>query len=392
MQNLELGYILINEKNKNTRLGDLKYFDQSKLTEKVKVENLLSDSIVKEYGIFCLPILMVNPHYWTDSYIELINENNIESLIFSIFATGFLFKPNIEASTLKSLDFLARTPSIKQIYIQQQKDIMFLEPDFFDINDFSPIEELLNLECINISNNETYVNIDFSKLHFLRTVNAQFLENNKSLYSCINLEQLYSRYYEENLLPIKKLTKLISLELYAENLRSLRGLEFLSNLKTLKLDLTSKFKSFEIVSSNTLETLSLYDGKSIKSLKSLSNLKNIKRINFTNFKKLESVKDLNKCSNIEHITFVDCKIPNDINELGSLKKLKTLTINDCKNIESLSFVKEIQELKVLSFDGNTKVIDGSLNFLKELYAKGVNIVFNDRKHYSLKWKDLSLND
>jgi hypothetical protein len=45
-------------------------------------------------------------------------------------------------------------------------------------------------------------------------------------------------------------------------------------------------------------------------------------------------------------------------------------------------------MKYIAFCGNTKIIDGNLDFLKPLAQKGVEIYLTNRRHYSIKAKEL----
>jgi len=262
------------------------------------------------------------------------------------------------------------------------------------IEDYTPIENLKKLEYIYIPDSggfPVYVDIDFSKLKQLKKVNLQFPQGNVSLYECINIESIDTRYYEKNFTALNKLQKLNFIGAYCDNLESFEGITKLGNLEDMKLETTSSLKELKDLHSDTVRIFYLYteQASKLKSLEGIEGLTVVKHIALNGYKKLESIGSLSRCHTLKTLTFENCKIPSDIDQLSALKNLEKLTLDDCKEINALEIVKKLPNLKYLSFDGNTKVIDGNLEFLKELNNQGVEIYFNDRKHYNLKFKEIT---
>ncbi|CUV66608.1 hypothetical protein BN3087_960002 [Sulfurovum sp. enrichment culture clone C5] len=387
-----LNCIFIDESNKDKKYRELDYFDHSLFEQNTNVKNtyLFDIELFKSFDIipFGFPILIIDPRFWNNIYIDINQKYNIESLVISTYMTALLKKPTILPTILSSLDFLKYFKSLKQFYLQPQKNILFT--DFWDIKDFTSLEYLSNLEDLSISNDETVVNIDFAKLKQLKKVNLQYPRENKTLYECTNLESIDTRYYEKDLTSLSKLQKLNFLSAYCDNLESFEGIKKLSSLKDFKIETTSKMKEFKNLQSDTIKTFYLYteEASKLKSLDGIEGLTSIENIAFNGYKKLESINSLSKCHTLKIITFENCKIPNDIYLLSELKNLEKVTLDDCKDIQSLKFVEKLSNLKYLSFDNNTNILDGDLKFLKELNKKGVEIHFNDRKHYNIKYKEI----
>lgn len=393
IEDIGLNCLFIEEKNKDKKLVELDYFRQEAFVsnENVKQALLYNKEMFKDFNIsfYGFPILVLDPRNWHDIYIDIIDKYQIKSLIFSAYLTTFLEKQAIEQKQLIDIGFLKQISSLKQFYIQPQKDMIFEE--FWSIKDFTPLEYLQKLEYLSISNNETFVDIVFSKLQMLKEVNLQYPKDNKTIYECQNIERIDTRYYEQDLMVIEDWKKLKYFSAYCDNLESFNGLENLNQLDTFRPEVTSKFKTFEGTKSKSIKTFFIYTEakKTPKTLQGISGLEVVENIAINGFKQLDSIDDLHQCISLKELTFENCKIPKDIVKLGMLKNLEKLILDNCKDIESLEFVREFQNLKYLSFDGNTKIINGNLDFLKELSNHGVEIYFTDRKHYSVKFKDLN---
>jgi hypothetical protein len=235
---------------------------------------------------------------------------------------------------------------------------------------------------------------------------------------------------------LSKLKRLNYLSLYAGNLITFVGIDDLTNLNDFRLEVTTRFKTFKGLKNNTVETFMFYSERcNIKSLEGIGGLEKAKVILLAGLKKLESIGDLDKCLDVEELEFQKCVLPDDISKIevldnikifrllsckkipsiefisklnnlkklqiestvlpdnigcfGNLSHLESLELIDCKEIKSLAFVSQLSALKYLNFAGNTKVLDGTLDFLDELQARGVSISFNNRKHYTRKIKDVN---
>lgn len=416
IEKLGLNCVVIDEGNKNKTYSELGYFDLDDpfLSKNVNIQSavLLDTKTFEDFGIklYGFPILIIDPRFWNDIYIEIMNKYKIEVLIFSIHLTVFLKKPTVKKTTLTSLNFLKSLKHLRQFYLQPQKDVIFEQ--YWDIKDFTPLEYLENLEYLNIPNSDTYVDIDFSKLKNLKEVNLQFPKENKSIYQCKKLERLTTRTFLEDFKVMKELKNLEYFVSYAGDLKSFSGVGALSSLKTLDLEISMKVKELvEIESLGHLEEFVLRNAKGMISLGKLYELKKLQRLLFSDIRKLESSGDINSCKSLKllvfensiipkdltleecvslkELKFENCKFLNDFNQIGDLKNLESLELIDCKEIESLEFVKKLKKLKYLNFAGNTVIKDGNLDFLKEFSERDVYILFRDRRHYSVKLEDIN---
>lgn len=441
IEKLGLNCLFIDEENQNKRCIDLDYIDSDDifLKNNISFQNstLLPEiNTFKSFGInsIDLPMLIVSPEYWDDIYIEIINKYSVKNLILSAKLTTFLKKPTREKKLLTNLSFLKSTSPLTQFYLQPQKG--FFIDDIWDIYDFKPLEYLRELEYLSISNNETLVDIDFSKLTKLKEVNLQTVEKNRTLYECYDLERINSRYYEKDFLLLSKLEKLMHVSLYLDNAVNFIGINKLINLKEIHLEVTTKLKSFEGLSNKSIEIFWLYSDKcNAKTLDGIGGLVNTKQILLAGLKKLDSIGDLKNCKSVIELEFQKCTlpddiisvkelynleifkllkcrgvfslsflskienlkeihiegtiIPDDISDICLLKNLESLTLIDCKEIQSLEFVTSLENLKYLNFAGTTKILDGNLDYLDILKVRGVSISFDNRKHYSRKIKDVN---
>ena len=125
--------------------------------------------------------LIAQPQYFNKVMIEFIIQNHIECLYLEDRIIGIFFEKEIEKfRTMTDLAFLNYISHLKCFKLDMHTSI-FSDKSIADINDFTPIESLKNLECISIPNSgykDVYVDIDFSKLIKLKNVNLQFPKKN----------------------------------------------------------------------------------------------------------------------------------------------------------------------------------------------------------------------
>lgn len=379
------------------------YFDEQTIKQKVTLEKagIFGEDELWEFdklwnydeSFYGLHTLMVQPQYWNDGFIKLVKEKSVKCLILTEKIIGAFYKSNPKKiKTLKSLDFLDYMPRLECLKINAQAPFLSIAK-IIDIEEFSPIEKLSNLKYLKIledPGSSIVVDIDFSKLPQLKEVNLQYPIENKTIYKCKKIESIDTRYYEKNSNIMKSWKNLKYFSAYCDNLESFEGLDNFDKLEIFRPEITSKFKTFEGLNSKNIRKFHIYTEakKTPKTLEGISGLVQVRDMAINGLKKLESIGNLYQCHTLQELTFENCKIPNDISMLNSLASLEKLIFDDCKDIESLAFVKELPKLKYLSFDGNTKVVDGNLDFLKKLSDSGVEIYFSDRKHYSIKCKDL----
>jgi len=387
--------------NKTQYINHALYLNQETIKEEItSLANKLGDTTYKleelwdyKNNLYGVDSLIVQPQYFTQEMITTINEKHINGLYFEDrLISGFFKKEPNKYKTLTDLSFLEKIPHLKSLQIDGYTSF-FSDKPIIKIEDYTPIEYLKRLEYIYIPDNGDFpisVDIDFFKLKKLKEVTLQYSKNNRTIYLCENIESIETRYQEKDLNIIKNWKKLKYFSAYCDNLESFSGLDKFTKLEVFKLETTSKFKTFEGTKSKSIKTFFIYTEarKTSTTLNGLSGLKNVDIISLNGFKQLESINDLSYCLTLKELTFEKCKIPNDVSTLSSLVNLEKLVFDDCKNIESLAFIRKLPNLKYLSFDGNTKVMDGNLDFLKELSNINIEIYFTDRKHYNIKCKDL----
>jgi hypothetical protein len=390
---LGLNCIFIDEDNKDNFLKDLDYIVQNAIGQNPSVLNskLLNKDMLDSVGIdVCpMPILIIDPRYFDEIFLDIVQKHNVQSLILDGTLAAFLKQPSVKAKALRTIDFIKKMPSLKLFYLQPQKDMIFSE--FWDIDDFSSIEGHKTLEYLYIPNNTQFIDIDFSTLPSLKAINLQYPKENKTIYECKNIEYVKSIYYEQNLSFIKNWSKLKKLGAYYDKLESFGGIENFKHLKELVGQFTSAFKTFKGTNSKSIKTFMLYTEarNTPKTLEGIGGLEVAELIALNGLKKLEDLGDLYKCQNLKELRLERCHIPNNIGDtVKRLPKLERLILDDCGDIESIAFVKEMLSLKYLSVSENSKIIDGNLDFLKALAQKGVEIHFTPRKHYTITYDDV----
>ena len=340
--------MFIDDINKECRLKNLEYINSDDRwfmgNKSIQKAKLLSIESFESFGIYRshLPMLVVDPSYFDDIYIDVMKKYKVKSLILNATMTTFLKKPTAERKVLRNIDFIKDLPFLKLFYLQPQKDMIFTE--FWDIRDFTSLKYLQNLECLSVGNNEIFVDIDFSQLKQLREFNLQFPKENKTIYQCKNIESADTLYYEEDFLMIQNWKSLKRFDAYFDKLKSFEGLESFKYLKEFKGEFTSKLKSFEGIKSKSIETFFYYTEarNTPTSLEGISGLENVKLLKFSGLKKLESIADLTQCSKLEEVWFEESKVPNDIEKLAQMPNLKKIFIDYSEDV-----IKQYPKLKPL---------------------------------------------
>ncbi len=176
-----------------------------------------------------------------------------------------------------------------------------------------------------------------------------------------NIESL-SIDYHKNWIDLFKCTTLKDLRIWKLPFETLKEISVLSNLNFLKL-VQGKTKS----------------------------LKGIDELNLAHFEahKISSLKDIGisrEYKTLENFHIYDCKSVQNHERIKNAKNLKSLRYANCGEMESISFIKDMSKLKEFRFP-KTLVKDGDLSYLKNVDV----IMYNDKKHYSHKYKDLFLD-
>jgi hypothetical protein len=348
LESVGLNCVYIDKQNKDCLLRNLSYINTDnpsfKANKNIQSQKLLDKKFFNGFGIgrIFLPVLIVDPSYFYDIYIEIIKKYKVQSLILDATMSVFLKKPTAKRKVLRSIDFIKDLYFLKLFYLQPQKDMMLI--DFWDIDDFSPIEHLKELECLYIPTNDLFVDIDFSQLKQLKEFDLQFPKENKTIYQCQNIESAETRYYEADFSMIQNWKSLKRFGAYFDKLKSFEGLENFKHLKEFKGQFTSKLKSFEGLKSKSIETFFYYSEvrNTPTSLEGISGLENVKLLKFSGLKKLETIADLTQCSTLEEVWFEESKVPSDIEKLAQMPNLKKVFIDYPGDV-----VKQYPKLKPL---------------------------------------------
>lgn len=178
-------------------------------------------------------------------------------------------------------------------------------------------------------------------------------------------------------------------ELYLVNTKEIRGFNTMTALNSLTLvNVQASFFSHEIFSVfSNLSTLQILSGKLPESLNFLQNAKKLNELELFNIK---TPIDLNILQNssvaIQTLKIEKCrKVLNLETTLCSLKFLKYLSLIDSGTLESAAIINALSKLKTLVILGSSYFLKGDIDDLKKLDWVSID----DKKHYSLKNKDLN---
>lgn len=250
----------------------------------------------------------------------------------------------------KCLGFLVSS-NIKHLYIgslwgYKLYDLEFLKGIAGYVEGVT-VDSSVDQNAVNLLHNLRYLNIynekqpiDLSNFPKLETCTANFGKNLIGLESCKNLNELTLVGYRpksKDFAEFPELKKLAKLKVLGGSLLNLSG------IGNLPLSEFSVFSLAKLTSISALTSLS-------KSLRKLQ---------------IES-----------------CRRVTDFDSLRSMRALEKLMISQCGSIPSIDFIKEISSLVFFSFSG-TNILDGDLSPLEGLKYAG----FDDKRHYSRKWKD-----
>lgn len=119
---------------------------------------------------------------------------------------------------------------------------------------------------------------------------------------------------------------------------------------------------------------------SIQSVKGIESLTNLRTLLLGNCRRLSSLDNLASSTNLRSLRFELCPRLRNYTPLGFLSKLEELEIIDCNRIQTIKFVEKLDALQRLSLLGSTVVMDGDL-----LPAKHVKDMFyKNRNHYNVR--------
>ena len=224
-----------------------------------------------------------------------------------------------------NLDFLSSLKELRSLEIYSQ-----------GITDLEPVARLHALEMIGL-----YCpykkNFDFSAFKQLKTLLLNWRSGAETLARCNSLQLLnVINYPLENLQHLSQLSGLKTLKVTSSKLKTLEGVEFLSDLLHLDLYRCTQLAALTGIESNpSLLTL--------------------------------------------HIDC--CKKIVDLRPLQSVSTLQEISLEDCGTLDSLAPLKSLHSLRKLFFVGTTAIADGDISLFKSLpmlRAMG----FMNRKGYS----------
>jgi hypothetical protein len=231
---------------------------------------------------------------------------------------------------LNDINFLAECPNVESVGIGESY-----------INDYSGLTTLKKLKSLSL--NEPDQKIDLSTLDTIENLWGFWNKNIHNIGLCNNLKRLKLWKYkskDNNIMEFSKLDNLEELTLTQSTITSLKGCGGINALTKLELNYLRNFEYIDEIEKNA-DTL--------------------KELRF------------HSCKKIKNHEYVKC-----------LHDLEWLTFGSCGNIQSIEFIKELPKLKKFTFV-ETNIIDGDLSPCIGLEFVG----FNDKKHYSHKFKELN---
>ncbi|RGX07889.1 hypothetical protein DWV40_09320 [Paraclostridium sordellii] len=136
-------------------------------------------------------------------------------------------------------------------------------------------------------------------------------------------------------------------------IKSLEGLEYAKNLKTLKVSMNSITDLTPIKDLTNLEFLEVFRNE-ISDLTPLKNLKNLEHLDIYNNKGIVNLEPISKLNKINFIDMHYCNRRSarvTFEDLGSLTNLAFLSIDD-DFVDDLSFVRNLKKLSTFSCNNN----------------------------------------
>jgi len=258
--------------------------------EKKSVDSILGDSLI------------IDPSRISE-IIKYVNEKGLKSIRIN----DAYFKIN-------DLNFLSQMPSIEGLNILQN-----------GLN-LSGINELNNLRVLRLG--ESKEPIDFNNFPNLEILGTTHNRNILNIDKCRKLFWLWLNNFKFN--NLKELVGLESLQflfLHKTTIKNLIGIDSLSNLKELFIDIASKLESLEGLSDRNvkLEFIDIYGAKNLHDYNSIASVQALKRI------------ILIKTGNSKTMSFL-CKLQN-LNEVSLGMEITDGNLQIISKIPKLSFVE-----------------------------------------------------
>ena len=254
---------------------------------------------------------------WKDEYSELIHNGDVNGLYLN-YSLGW-----------KCADYS---------FLKDHKQITHLKIIDTPKDNLSPIEELTNLECLEISC-ATKEHIAFNKLTNLKECFLSWWNQAHAIFDCHSLVKLY---------------------LDGLKIKDYQPLGNLTNLKCLTIG-----------------------NSTFNNLADISALKKLEKLELLNCRRLTELSELIGFSELVWLVIDGSSKIYDVSPLSKLKKLKVLNLSTNKNIKSISPLIHCRELRAFAFAGSTIVEDGDLSPLTELPHLSM-LMFAGRRNYSHK--------
>ncbi|RFU61099.1 leucine-rich repeat domain-containing protein [Peribacillus glennii] len=234
-----------------------------------------------------------------------------------------------------------------------------------EIVDITQIGALKKLNDLQLENNPIR---DYSPLKQLPGLEMEYPENEDEIIKDSLLEQAIREELNKPQGGITKedLSKLKSLEIYQSEVRSLKGLEYATNLTNLQI-----FDTW------------------VSDIEPLKGMKHVKTLNL-GFNKIKNIEPLSELAGIEELNLEHNRIE-QVDSLANLTRLRDLNLghNRVTKIEALSDLNALENLELR----NNRIIHAALSSMDKL--KSLNLMDNDIKEISLEnvtsLEDLSLD-
>lgn len=230
------------------------------------------------------------------------------------------------------------------------------------------LEYLQNKYTVRLSGGDYYTNFIEKFVNVFKDLKNLDIGNktggdrdNSFIYKFPKLEGLIISLFRDTdfILDCSKLPKsLYSLNLSVWSRKHIINIEALNNtdLEVLYVADFDEKDLTKLSGLTKLKGLSITRSK-IKSLKGIETLTNLERISFGGVRSLTDISDITALQKLERLEFDICWKLKDFSSIEELKALKELELLDCKNLESIKFVKNMPNLKRLSTLGTTIIND-----------------------------------
>ncbi|MGL6187033.1 MAG: immunoglobulin-like domain-containing protein [Clostridium chrysemydis] len=287
-----------------------------------------------------------------------------------------LKKLQITANNIKDINDLSNLSSLESLDISSDK-----------ISDISPIKRLLKIKDLDISNNQISDISDLINLDCMKSLNISY-NNISDIDSIKNLIKIMKLDISNNQISdISVLSNLDSLEYLDASYNKISDINSIKGAKDLKElrfsdNLVSDISG--VGGKKELKYLDFNDNK-IRDIGPVSDLENLERIfgNDNDVSDLTPVKNLEK---LEYLNFNDNKI-SEISSIGDLSNLKSVSLIG-NQISDISTIKRLDNLPAYSIY-NQDITLKKIDIKKFPIDIKNNVVGGDGKAVNIKDNDIS---